>query len=132
MKFFVDTNVFIYFYEEEPEFVDKAEKILKKVDETPGMGFTSTLILKEICWYFESLGEYDKLESVFQNIINSNISIITVNVDHIKKAVSLKKEHKRIELNDLINYYVMKDNAIRVIFSNDDHFDKLSGIERKF
>jgi len=132
MKFFVDTNVFIYFYEEEPEFVDKSEKILEKVDKTPGVAFTSTLVLKEICWYFENLKEYDKLETVFQNIINSNISIMPVNVEQIKKAISLKKKHKKIELNDLINYYVMKDNGIRIIFSNDEDFDKLPGIKRKF
>ena len=128
MRVFVDTNIFIYYFEESEEFIDGIEGFFKEDNELA----TSTLVIKEICWYYEKRKELEKMNDIIQKLMETGIDILEVSLENILDACRLKIKEGPIELNDLINYCVMKHNGIKTIFSTDKHFDKLRGIVRKF
>ncbi|NCN39101.1 MAG: hypothetical protein COY38_01460 [Candidatus Aenigmarchaeota archaeon CG_4_10_14_0_8_um_filter_37_24] len=128
MSVFVDSNIYIYYFEENEEFTDKIEDFFKKNKDTA----TSTLVVKEICWYYEKKKEFEKMKNLINDLLKTEVKILDVTSKQILNACELKMKHKSIELNDLINYNIMKENDIETIFSSDKHFDKLPGIKRKF
>lgn len=132
MKGFIDTNIFIYTLEKHPVFGVKSKKILERVDTTEIQGYTSTLVVKEICWYLEADKKFQKMVEVVERILKSQIKIIQVSPSDILEATKLKQEFTDTELKDLINYTIMKRMSIKSTFTNDEHFDKLPAIKRTF
>ncbi len=128
MRSFIDSNIYIYYFEEDEEFVEKIENFFGKNEDL----VTSTLVLKEICWYYEKRKEFEKMKNLINGLLKTEIEILNVTSKQILDGCRLKIKYKQIELNDLMNYSLMKDNDIKIIFSNDQHFDKLPGIKRKF
>lgn len=132
MKGFIDTNIFIYTLEKHPVFGVKSKKILERVDTTEIQGYTSTLVVKEICWYLEADKKFQKMVEVVERILKSQIKIIPVSPSDILEATKLKQKFTDTELKDLINYTIMKRTSIKSTFTNDEHFDKLPAIKRTF
>src|SRR3989339_548411 len=115
MSVFVDSNIYIYYFEENEEFTDKIEDFFKKNKDTA----TSTLVVKEICWYYEKKKEFEKMRNLINGLLKTGVKIFGVTSKQILNACELKMKHKSVELNDLVNYSLMKDNGIEIIFSND-------------
>ena len=132
MKAFIDTNIFIYALEKHPQFGIKSKNILGRVDTAEIQASTSTLTLKEICWYLEADKKFPEMREAMKKILNSQIKIIQISPSEILKAAQLKQRFPHIEINDLINYTIMKRNQISTVFTNDRHFDKLSDVKRTF
>ena len=124
---FIDSNIYIYYFEGNEKFVDKIEDFFEKNENVA----TSTLVLKEICWYYEKKKELEKMKNLISDLLKIRTEILNITSKQILDGCELKIKYKSIEINDLINYKLMKDNGIKVIFSNDKHFDKLPGIKRK-
>ncbi|MFW6111318.1 MAG: type II toxin-antitoxin system VapC family toxin [Thermoproteota archaeon] len=132
MKGFIDTNIFIYTLEKHPRFGIKSKNILEKVDSAEIQAYTSTLTLQEICWYLEADQKIPQMREAVERILNSQVKIIQVPPSGILEATKLKQNFPKIELNDLINYSLMKIKQIKRIYTNDRHFDKLPDIQRTF
>lgn len=132
MKAFVDTNIFIYALEMHPEFGEESGKILEKIDEGEIDGNTSSLVILEICWYLESRNRLNEMKTALDLITGSKIKVIDTVLQDIRYAVSDKTSYTSIDLNDLINYNLMKRSKLNSIYTNDSHFDKLPGVQSVF
>jgi predicted nucleic acid-binding protein len=56
LAFFIDTNILIYAMRLHPTFGTRSVEILEQVDRNKINGYTSSLVLMEICWYMEASG----------------------------------------------------------------------------
>jgi|Deesub1362A_J573_1020465.scaffolds.fasta_scaffold01653_19 predicted nucleic acid-binding protein len=127
---FVDTNIFLYAIQANPEFGKRSKEILKRVDEGE-KAVTSLINLAEICWWLEKHGSRDKIEEELR-LINSilNLEIIPVTTDDLLLAAKFVKEYS-IDFNDCISLAVMKRMKISTICSNDRDFDR-TWVKRSF
>ena len=115
-----------------PAYSEIAAKILGMVDSGELDGVTSSLVVLEICWYLESRERLREMQLAINLITGSKILIEEPNLQDIKGAVKDKTEYAGIDLNDLINYNVMKRQGLEIIYTNDSHFQRLPGLITMF
>jgi predicted nucleic acid-binding protein len=132
MKAFIDTNIFIYALESHPEYGARSHQILDNIDTGKDEGYTSTLVLMEICWYLEADRNYNRMKQVTEQITKSRLYILNIKTDDILKAVEMKNTYTNIDLNDLINYTLLKREDLKHIYTNDAHYRKLPETELHF
>jgi predicted nucleic acid-binding protein len=129
---FIDTNVFIYAMELHPIYGETTGKILGMVDSGELDGFTSSLVLLEICWYLESRKKLGEMQEAIDLITGSKIRVEELKLQDIKGAVEDKTDYTSVDLNDLINYNVIKRLGLEIIYTNDSHFHRLPGLKTRF
>lgn len=132
MNAFIDTNIFIYAMELHPMYGETAGKILGMVDSGELDGVTSSLVLLEICWYLESRKRLGEMQEAIDLITGSKIRVEELKLQDIKGAVEDKTDYTSVDLNDLINYNVIKRRELEIIYTNDSHFQRLPGLKTRF
>jgi predicted nucleic-acid-binding protein len=128
---FLDTNIFIRYFEQEDE--KKAldvEKLFERLVDGRVSCFTNSMVIAEIVWTLEKYYEWEK-EEVCENIeiiLNTpNIRIASRNI--IKNAISTYK-NTNIDYIDSYNHACIKAHDASQIYSYDQHFDGLDDLER--
>jgi predicted nucleic acid-binding protein len=118
--------------ESHPRWGEKANQVLDKVDTGKDEGYVTTLVLMEICWYLEAKRNHQMMNLIVEKLIKSRLNILQVNTTDIQEAIEMKATYINIELNDLINYVVMRREGLKVIYTNDEHIQKLPEIKTLF
>jgi predicted nucleic acid-binding protein len=80
----------------------------------------------------EALDKIDEMRDGLEILENSRLEIIELEHSDIIGAIEIKPHHREIDLNDLINYRVMRRKGIKDIYTNDSHFKRLEGIKTHF
>ena len=111
---------------------ETAGKILGMVDSGELDGVTSSLVLLEICWYLESRKRLGEMQEAIDLITGSKIRVEELKLQDIKGAVEDKTDYTSVDLNDLINYNVIKRRELEIIYTNDSHFQRLPGLKTRF
>lgn len=132
MKAFIDTNILIYAMEMHLEFGERASKVLEMVDTGEVSGYTSSLVLLEMCWYLESKGRVDEMKKAVRVVEGSRLQVVEVSGADVAEAIELRPVYKRVDLNDLVNYCIMMRLGLRDVFTNDSHFKQLPDIAPRF
>jgi predicted nucleic-acid-binding protein len=128
---FIDTNIFLRYFEREDELAyRKAEKLFTEIVRGNIAGISTSLVIAEVIWVLERFYGWDKEE------ICNNIELIleTPNIRFEERniligAINLYKG-KNISFIDAYNYFFMIANSIDKIYSFDRDFDKLPDIKR--
>ena len=128
---FIDTNIFLRYFEREDELVyRKIERLFTEIVKGNITGISTSLVIAEVIWVLEKFYNWDKEE------ICNNIELIlrTSNIRFKERsilieAVNLYRE-KNINFIDAYNYFFMRANGIDRIYSFDRDFDKLPDIKR--
>ncbi len=128
---FLDTNVFIRYFEQEDE--DKAlsvERLFKRLIDGGITCFTNSMVIAEIVWILEKYYEWEKNE-VCENIelILNTPNIRVANKNIIKNAVNTYR-NSNIDYIDSYNHAYIKAHNASQIYSYDTHYDRLEDIER--
>jgi len=72
------------------------------------------------------------MQEAIDLITGSKMLIMEPSLQDIKQAVTDKTGYAGIDLNDLINYNLMKRQGLEVIYTNDSHFQGLPGLVTMF
>lgn len=115
-----------------PVFGERAGVILGMVDGGEVSGVVSSLVLLEMCWYLESRGRVDELEAAVGLLEGSRVEVADVTGVDVSQAAKLKTRHRSVDINDLVNYSIMRRLGVCDIFSNDSHFKQLPEITPHF
>jgi predicted nucleic acid-binding protein len=113
-------------------FGQRSREILEMVDRGEVAGVISSLVQLEICWYLESRGRVDDMSTVIHVLQESRLEYVDVIGGDVSEAVELKQARRDIDLNDLVNYCVMRRLGVSDIFTNDKHFTQLVDINPLF
>ena len=132
LRAFIDTNILVYAMETHPEFGGRAGEVLRMVDSGEVSGVVSSLVLLEMCWYLESRGRVDEMRNAVGVVEGSRVEVVDVAGRDVSRAAELKTVYKSVDLNDLVNYSVMRRLGLRDVFTNDSHFEQLPDIVPRF
>lgn len=132
LKAFLDTNIFIYAMEMNPIHGEAAARVIEKVDRGDIEGVTSSIVVLEVCWYLESRNRLLEMREAVNLILGSKIRVEDSRMDDVLQAVTYKGSHSGVDLNDLINYCIMKRLGLETVYTNDSHFKGLPGLRILF
>jgi len=128
----IDTNILVYAMELHPNFGARSIEILEQVDRGLIKGYISSLVLMEVCRYMEASGKIDEMRNSLSIVEDSRLEIIELQHYDITGAVDIKPHNMEIDLNDLINYQIMRRRGITNIYTNAYLFKKLESIKTHF
>lgn len=129
---FIDTNIFIYVLSKHPKFGETSKSILKRI-ERGEKTLTNSLVIQEICWYLKAEKKEEKIPEVLQ-MIRSYIylKVEPVLFEDILKASKLKKKYKFLKWNECIHLAFIIRKGVEELYSRDEEWDKVDGVERIF
>ncbi|OFW62568.1 MAG: hypothetical protein A2Z35_04590 [Actinobacteria bacterium RBG_19FT_COMBO_36_27] len=128
---FIDTNIFLRYFEREDELVyRKTERLFTEIISGNITGISTSLVIAEVIWVLKKFYSWDKEE------ICNNIELIlkTPNIRFKERAILLEAiniyRERNISFIDAYNYSYMKVKSVTEIYSFDRDFDKLPDIKR--
>ena len=129
---FIDTNIFLRFLtRDDPSRYEKCRDIFKKAMGGEIALATSAMVIAELIWtllsYYKVL-KADVIEKV--SIIVATESLHIPEKDRIMDALVLYGR-KNIDYIDAYNAISMRHDGLTEIYSYDEDFDAIEGIQRK-
>jgi|SRR3990172_3532232 len=115
---FVDTNVFVYSITGHPQFGPPAKRILERIEEgEPAL--TSTLVLCEVAWVLEAMGQQGRLKPTLEKLLSyDSLQIEAFGHEDLIAGASNMITYQ-IDFNDGVNLSVMARLGISETYSND-------------
>jgi predicted nucleic acid-binding protein len=131
-RFFVDTNLFLrYLTKDDPGKFGRCRELFKKAVEDEVSLHTSEMVVAELVWTLLSYYKVPKAEVIEKvSIIISTPNLHVVNKTIIADSLILYSQ-KNIDFIDAYNALFMKFHGLGKIYSYDQDFDSIGGIERE-
>ncbi len=129
---FIDTNVFIYVLNSDPEFGPIAKRILKRLEEGEEAA-TSSLVTAEVTIWLEINKLKHTIPEFFRSLESypSLAKTETTYADELR-ANELETTYPHLEFFDRVYLAQMQERGITEIYPNDKGFDRVEGITRVF
>jgi predicted nucleic-acid-binding protein len=128
---FLDTNIFLRYFEREDELIyKKVERLFLEIVQGNIIGISNALVIAEVIWVLKKFYDWDKEE------ICNNVELIlkTSNIKFRERSIIIEAinfyRDKNINFIDAYNFSYMKYYGINRIYSFDKDFDKLKDIKR--
>ncbi len=133
MKWFLDTNIFMYAAGEAHPLKAPCVGILRQVAEEALDAVTSTEVLQEILYRYASLGELQRglrLARLAMDQVGG--AVLPVTAPDMRQAFSLLERHgTAIAVRDAVHAATMLNNGLTHLVSADSHFDVIAEITRR-
>jgi predicted nucleic acid-binding protein len=127
---FIDANVFIYavlkpkraLNEKEQEIKNASKEIFTRVNEGEEV-ITTVVHLSEVANVLEDAANLSRSISFLRDILlKRNVVVEAVSEKDYMESVLLADE-KRVSINDVLAYLLMKRKGIEEIYTSDKHFE---------
>lgn len=117
----LDSNVFIYFFEENPRFIKNCQLIFNLLDQGRLKAVTSIISVIEVLSYPSPQSILKEIQEGFKNI--SNLTILDVNQDIASEAAKIRRQYG-FRLPDAIQLATVKLSKAQVYITNDQRLKK--------
>ena len=134
----MDANVFVYAYykphrkltERENSMKEEAKQIISDISIGKEQVLTTVVHISEMVNILKKGMPKDKLtRTILGLFMLDNVTILDVTKDEYFAAVAIGDDLK-LEPNDALAVDVMRQNDVTEIYSFDQHFSKVSGVNR--
>jgi predicted nucleic acid-binding protein len=150
---FLDANVFVYSFANEPQFGESCTKLLERIEIGELQGYLSTAILSDVAhrlmtleacatlgWSFTGIArrlrhhpdEIRKLlrfRQALDEIISIGVQVLPVECQHVLGAADLSRQHGLLS-GDALIVSMMQSASVDALASNDADFDRIPGLTR--
>lgn len=123
MKYYLDTSVWLDFYEKRGKNGRSALRLIRKIIEEESVIVYSDLHIKELKFLGYSFDEINKLLSIAKP---DNLRHAHISREQKQESISIAKE-RNIPKGDALHAILARDNNA-VMISRDCHFEKLKDI----
>lgn len=130
MAVFVDSCVFVAYYNARDSLHAKAEEFLKKAfGGAYGDVFTSDYVFDESVTVAAVRAGFDRAVELGEKLASSEIRLVSTSPRAFERAWALFKKYRRISFTDCAILAAMEENGIKKLLSFDAGFEKAEGIE---
>jgi predicted nucleic acid-binding protein len=130
LRFYLDSNVFIYAALNQDNIGDRARSLLKEVQEGKQSASTSSLTFYELVWAVKKHRDLEEAVIAGEAFLGfSGLDIVQVSGDTLAIALELIKRY-RLDPRDSIHAASALLVKADVIISSDEHFDKVKELKR--
>lgn len=122
----LDSNIFIYNLEQNPDFVKFSDKVFQKLASNKLKAVTSIITLTEILSYPNTERVINQLRDDFKS--TPNLSIFEVNEEIALEAANIRREY-RFRLPDSIQLATAKQAKAKAFITNDERLKKFKELK---
>jgi predicted nucleic acid-binding protein len=150
---FLDANVFVYAFADDPKLSDACVELLERVERGDLQGYLSAALLSDVAhrlmtleaceslgWPYAGIGqrlrthsaEIQKLQRfrlALDDIIAVGVHVLPVTAQHVLLAGDLSRQHGLLS-GDALILALMHGHGLTNLASNDADFDRVPGITR--
>lgn len=132
MTRFIDTNVFVYALTAHPVFGKTAKNILERVEKGEPT-VTSMLVLCEIAWVLEAMGQQGSIKPTLEKIMSyRTLDVIDFDKDDLLIGAN-NMSAENLDFNDGVNLALMMRTGVSEVYSNDQkHLGKVDFLKLFF
>lgn len=117
----LDSNVFIYLFEENPQFIKNCQLIFNLLDQGKLKAVTSIISVIEALSYPSPQSVLKEIQEGFKNI--SNLTILDVNQDIASEAAKIRRQYG-FRLPDAIQLATARLSKAQAYITNDHRLKK--------
>jgi uncharacterized protein len=130
-KVFIDTNILLrYLTKDDPVQYPHCRNLFKKAQNGEMLLVTSTLVIAELIWTLTSYYQVPKEQIIEKvSIIIGSAGVQIPEIEIIAEALVIYAR-KNIDYIDAYNAVLMRRLSLKAIYSYDQDFDKIEGIDR--
>lgn len=122
-KFYLDTSIWLDFYEKRGKNGEKALKLIEKLVKENKIILYSNLIIKEL----KNLGYFDsEINDIFKLVKSSKLKMIHVDIEQIKEMRKILLQ-RDIPKKDILHAILARDNEA-ILITRNWHFQRLRDI----
>lgn len=125
-KVFVDTPVFLYFFEENEEWIDLAVIIFELAEEKEVKIVTSTITTLEVITGLKKEGVKQEVEEFEDMLKDFGIEVLNFRRKYVKKAAQIRADYG-FKTPDSIQLAIAAKEGIPVFVSNDKELTSIEG-----
>ena len=125
----LDTAVFIYYLEENPDYISAADEVFKAINQRSARGMTSVLTLLEML--VKPLREGDSsLADAYREILTgaANLSLHPMSEAVAVRAAQLRGKYAWLRTPDAIQLATALEHGAGVVVTNDERWRKISEV----
>jgi predicted nucleic acid-binding protein len=126
MKFYLDSNVFIFAALSKEKIGEVAREALRNLEKFTGV--INSLVIDEIIWNIKKEISYQTAIDVSEKIFELPLKILSVNPETVFRAFEFMKKYG-IKPRDAIHVASMLENSIPTIVTEDSDFKKVREIK---
>lgn len=128
---FLDTHIFLrYFEKEDEQKSERVETLFSEIISGEIKAASNAMVIAEIVWVLDKFYGWKK-DEICENV---ELVLNTPNIkfkerEVLRQAISIFKENN-IDFIDTYNYAYMRANDMDTIYSYDNHYDRMAGLNR--
>jgi len=126
---YIDSNIFIFASTDKGKLGQNCREIIRLINEQNIVCAASFLVLDEVMWILKKNVGRDDAIKITKAMLSMPIKWVEVNKSVIIKMTDIF-EKTTLDPRDAIHIASMKELGLSSIVSEDNDFDKISGIER--
>lgn len=132
MKYFLDTNIFMYAAGREHPLKGPCVAFLRRVAREEVEALTNTEVLQEILYRYRAIGERERgLHLACLAVDQVGGEVLPVTLADMRRAFDLVTRYgTEIKGRDAVHAATMLNNGLTHLISADSHFDIIEGITR--
>ena len=131
MRFYLDSNVFIYADLNQEDIGDRARSLLREVQDGKQPASTSALTFDELVWTVKKHRDLEQAIIAGEAFLGlSGLDIVQVSGDLLSIALELIRRYQ-LDPRDSIHAASALLERAEVIVSTDKHFDKVKELKRR-
>jgi predicted nucleic acid-binding protein len=132
VKYFLDSNIFMYAAGREHSFKAPCVAILRRVAREELEALTNAEVLQEILYRYGAIGELQRgLHLARLAVDQVGGDVVPVTLADMQRAFNLVGRYgTRIDARDAVHAATMLNNGLTHVISTDTHFDVIEGITR--
>lgn len=127
--YFVDTNIFMYSVGRDHPCQAPSQRLLKRIAEGALDAAVNVEVLQEILYRYAAISKVKLGFELFDTIVATFSRIWPVSKEDLVKAREIQERFK-VKPRDAIHAATMHRNQVKSIYSYDQDFDQIKGIER--
>lgn len=130
MSVFIDSNVFIAYFNTRDSLHEKAKTALERaLGGAHGEIFSSDYVFDESVTVTAIKTGFDKAIELGNTLNSSEITLVPTSHAAFEKAWQIFKKTRKISFTDCAILAAMEENGIKKLLSFDDGFKKMEGIQ---
>ena len=132
MNAYIDANVFLLARFGTGRKSEAASKIIEGLQSGNISGTTCSLTLDEVMWAIIRQKQGNELREVVEDIYAlPNLNVVDTPAHAPLRALEFIRDYN-LRPRDAIHAAVMTERGITAIYSDDEDFDRIKGVKRKF
>lgn len=132
MRYYLDSNVFIYPALFRGKKSTKCRKLLEKIVRGEDTGITSALAIDEVVWsIMKRKGRQKALLEARRIFELPNLRVLGVTAEDAYVSLRFMEKYPGLNPRDAIHLTVALNAGVYTIYSDDRHFDTIEEVNRK-